>query len=55
VWLGRLAAGEAGVAWITDIRGASNALAKRELGWTPHHRSWRTGFAEAVGSEPPAR
>jgi nucleoside-diphosphate-sugar epimerase len=53
-WLGRLAAGEAGVAWITDVRGASNALARRELGWTPRHRSWRTGFAEAVRGEPHA-
>jgi 2-alkyl-3-oxoalkanoate reductase len=49
-WLGRLAAGEAATAWITDVRGASNRKAKRELGWEPSHRSWRTGFAEAVGA-----
>ena len=30
----------------TEARGASNAKAKRELGWTPRHTSWRTGFAE---------
>ena len=28
----------------TDARGASNAKAKRELGWTPRHPSWRKGF-----------
>jgi nucleoside-diphosphate-sugar epimerase len=50
VWLGRVAAGKAATLWITDIRGASNAKAKRELGWAPRHRSWRTGFAEAVSA-----
>jgi nucleoside-diphosphate-sugar epimerase len=49
-WLGRLAAGEAATAWITDIRGASNDKARRELGWIPDHPSWRTGFREAVGA-----
>ena len=32
---------------MTEIRGASNAKAKRELGWTPQHPSWRQGFAAA--------
>jgi len=44
--VGRLFAGEAGVVMMTEIRGASNAKAKRELGWQPRHRSWRQGFAE---------
>jgi nucleoside-diphosphate-sugar epimerase len=44
-WLGQLAVGEAGVAMMTEIRGASNAKAKRELGWQPRHASWRQGFA----------
>ena len=44
-FVGRLAAGEAGVALMTDIRGASNAKAKRDLGWTPAHATWREGFA----------
>ena len=44
--VGRLAAGEAGVVMMTDIRGASNEKAKRELGWTPRHPSWRQGFTE---------
>jgi nucleoside-diphosphate-sugar epimerase len=41
----RLLAGEAGAVMMTDIRGASNAKAKRELGWRPAHPSWREGFA----------
>jgi len=44
VWLGRLATGEVGVSMMTQIRGASNAKAKRELGWEPRYRSWREGF-----------
>src|SRR5436853_5231245 len=32
LWLGRLLAGEVGVAMMTRVRGASNAKAKRELG-----------------------
>jgi nucleoside-diphosphate-sugar epimerase len=43
-FIGRLAAGEVGVVMMTDIRGASNEKAKRELGWTPSHPSWREGF-----------
>jgi 2-alkyl-3-oxoalkanoate reductase len=50
-WLARLVAGEAGVVLMTEIRGASNAKAKRELGWTPRYPSWREGFRAAyVGS-----
>ena len=45
--VGRQFAGEAGVVMMTDARGASNAKAKRELGWRPAHPSWRQGFAEA--------
>jgi len=44
-FVGRLFAGEAGVVMMTDVRGASNAKAKRELGWQPAHASWREGFA----------
>jgi nucleoside-diphosphate-sugar epimerase len=46
-FVGKLFAGEAGVAMMTDIRGASNAKAKRELGWRPAHPSWRQGFTAA--------
>ena len=44
-WLARMAAGEVGVVLMTEIRGASNAKAKRELGWTLRHPSWREGFS----------
>lgn len=43
-WVGRLFAGEVGVVMMTELRGASNAKAKRELGWAPAHPSWRQGF-----------
>jgi nucleoside-diphosphate-sugar epimerase len=46
-WLARLFAGEAGVLTGTESRGASNAKAKRELGWTRRYPSWREGFAAA--------
>jgi 2-alkyl-3-oxoalkanoate reductase len=46
VWLARLFAGEPGVVMGTESRGASNAKAKRELGWTLRYPSWRQGFAE---------
>jgi nucleoside-diphosphate-sugar epimerase len=48
-WLARLAAGRATATMATSLRGASNAKAKRELGWQPRHASWRTGFAEDLG------
>jgi nucleoside-diphosphate-sugar epimerase len=43
-WLGRLLAGPATVAMMTEARGAANAKAKRELGWAPGYPSWRDGF-----------
>jgi nucleoside-diphosphate-sugar epimerase len=43
--VGRLLGGEVAVAMMTQIRGASNAKAKRELDWQPRHASWRQGFA----------
>ncbi len=45
-WLARLVAGPGAVAMATQLRGASNAKAKRELGWQPHYPSWRQGFAD---------
>jgi nucleoside-diphosphate-sugar epimerase len=50
VWLARLVAGEAAVMMGTDARGASNAKAKRELGWTPRYPSWRQGFPAAYSA-----
>jgi nucleoside-diphosphate-sugar epimerase len=46
-FVGRLFAGEAGVVLMTEVRGASNAKAKRELAWRPAHPSWRQGLAAA--------
>ncbi|MGH9026976.1 MAG: NAD(P)-dependent oxidoreductase, partial [Acidimicrobiia bacterium] len=48
-WLGRLAAGEAATVMMTDVRGASNAKAKRELGWQLRYPSWRLGFTKGLG------
>ena len=48
-WVGRLAVGEVGATFMTDIRGASNAKAKRELGWEPRHPRGGVGFAAARG------
>jgi len=44
VWAARLLAGEPVTVLSTEARGASNAKAKRELGWTPRYPSWREGF-----------
>ncbi|MFL6039839.1 MAG: NAD-dependent epimerase/dehydratase family protein [Gaiellales bacterium] len=52
-WLARLVAGEAGAALMTETRGASNAKAKRELGWTLRYPTWRSGFPAAYGDGRP--
>ena len=49
-WLARLFAGEFAVMMGTESRGASNAKAKRELGWTLRYPSWRQGFFAAYSS-----
>ena len=46
-WLARLLAGDAVTVMSTEARGASNAKAKRELGWTLRYPTWRTGFKAA--------
>jgi nucleoside-diphosphate-sugar epimerase len=43
-WLGRILAGKIAVSMMTEMRGSSNAKAKRELGWQPRYASWRDGF-----------
>jgi 2-alkyl-3-oxoalkanoate reductase len=48
-WLARPLAGSYGVEVMTRGQGASGALIRRELGWTPAHPSWREGFREALG------
>ncbi len=47
-WVARALAGEVAVMMMTEVRGASNEKAKRELGWRPAHSSWRQGFIEAL-------
>jgi nucleoside-diphosphate-sugar epimerase len=44
-WLGRVLAGDVAAVMMTEVRGASNEKAKRELGWQLAHPSWREGFA----------
>jgi nucleoside-diphosphate-sugar epimerase len=48
-FLARIIAGRFATIMATDLRGASNAKAKRELGWRPRYASWRQGFVEALG------
>ena len=43
-WLARLFGGELAVIMGTELRAASNAKAKRELGLTLRYPSWRQGF-----------
>jgi hypothetical protein len=33
---------------MTEVRGSSNAKAKRDLGWELRYSSWRQGFKEAL-------
>ena len=50
-WLAGLIAGQGMVMMAAGSRGASNAKAKRELGWTLRYPSWRQGFAAAYGQQ----
>ncbi len=54
-WVGRLFMGEHGVVMMTEARGASNAKAKRELGWRPAYPSWRDGFRRGLGNVAPVK
>ena len=47
--IARLVAGAYTTQMATELRGASNERAKRELGWSPRYPSWRDGFREALG------
>jgi nucleoside-diphosphate-sugar epimerase len=55
VWLARLIAGEGAVMMGTQARGAANAKARRDLGWSPRYPSWRQGFIAAYGQPQPLR
>jgi nucleoside-diphosphate-sugar epimerase len=47
-WFGRLLAGEGMTVMMTEVRGASNEKAKRELGWKLRYPSWRLGFTDGL-------
>ena len=47
-FVGRLLAGQAPTVMMTELRGASNAKAKRELGWRPGHPTWRTELGKVA-------
>jgi 2-alkyl-3-oxoalkanoate reductase len=47
-WVGRLFMGKA-LTMMTEARGASNAKATKELGWSLRYPSWRAGFPAAYG------
>lgn len=48
--LARLAVGPWGIAFMTRLRGADNARAKRSLDWAPRYPSWRAGFTAELGA-----
>ncbi len=45
LWVARLFLGKAAIA-MGQARGASNAKAKHDFGWTLEHPTWRQGFAD---------
>ena len=45
----RLGGGPYAACLMYELRGASNEKAKRELGWSPAHSSWREGFRKELG------
>jgi nucleoside-diphosphate-sugar epimerase len=47
-WVGRLVAGEAATVMMTEVRGASNGKAKRDLGWQPGHPTWRDAMVDGA-------
>jgi 2-alkyl-3-oxoalkanoate reductase len=48
ILLARLAGGEVAVSLLTQVRGSSNAKARRELGWQPRWTTWRDGFRDGL-------
>jgi 2-alkyl-3-oxoalkanoate reductase len=49
LWLAGLIAGKGALMMSVESRGASNAKARSELGWTPRYPTWRQGFVAAYG------
>jgi nucleoside-diphosphate-sugar epimerase len=48
-WLAKLLVGDYGISVMTQIRGSSNAKAKRELDWQLRYPTWREGFRTGLG------
>jgi 2-alkyl-3-oxoalkanoate reductase len=53
LWLAGMVAGKGAVMMAVESRGASNAKAKKELGWTLRYPSWRQGFTAAYSQQKP--
>ena len=53
-WLARVVGGRYAAYLMTELPRASNAKAKRELGWELRYPSWRQGFVAAYASSTPA-
>jgi len=51
LWLAGLVAGKGAVMMAVGSRGASNAKAKQELGWTLRFPSWRRGFTAVYAGD----
>lgn len=51
-FVARLVAGDAGVVMMTELRGASNLKAKRELGWKPEYPTWRAALVANAKHSP---
>ncbi len=47
--IARILAGRYAVLLATELQGASNERAKRELAWQPRYASWRQGFKDSLG------
>jgi nucleoside-diphosphate-sugar epimerase len=47
-WIARIVAGSYGVEAMTRAQGASNELARSQLGWAPERSSWREGFRDGL-------
>jgi 2-alkyl-3-oxoalkanoate reductase len=46
--IARLVAGRYATMLATELRGASNEKAKRQLGWAPRYPSWREGLPQSI-------
>jgi nucleoside-diphosphate-sugar epimerase len=54
LWLAKMVVGGS-IVQMTEARGASNAKARKELGWAPRYSSWREGFPDAYGQPGPMK